>query len=141
MDLFLPILKNKEDQLIFQDILNTSIGRDGILGENKNISLMYQVYYMCQQYGLMVIHQLLIQKKWESWDELLFALPPFLSIRKEQEERYIFSVEIKEASEGLYPCSHCGSTDTIYREVQTRSADEPATIFITCNSCGKRTRR
>jgi transcription elongation factor S-II len=38
--------------------------------------------------------------------------------------------------EGIYKCSKCGSRKTTQYEMQTRSADEPMTIFITCVTCG-----
>jgi DNA-directed RNA polymerase subunit M/transcription elongation factor TFIIS len=38
--------------------------------------------------------------------------------------------------QGLYKCSRCGSNDTEDMEKQTRSADEPMTIFVTCKACG-----
>ena len=35
-------------------------------------------------------------------------------------------------------CSRCQKRECTYYELQTRSADEPMTIFITCVNCGKR---
>ena len=37
-----------------------------------------------------------------------------------------------------FKCRKCGSRSTSYYEVQTRSADEPMTQFITCLNCGNR---
>jgi transcription elongation factor S-II len=37
---------------------------------------------------------------------------------------------------GLYKCNRCGSDDTEDREKQTRSADEPMTVFVSCRNCG-----
>lgn len=42
-----------------------------------------------------------------------------------------------EASTDLFTCKKCKSKKCTYYELQTRSADEPATIFITCLDCGK----
>jgi transcription elongation factor S-II len=36
----------------------------------------------------------------------------------------------------VYKCSKCGKRDTSFYQLQTRSADEPMTTFITCNNCG-----
>tara|TARA_B100000902_G_C26442098_1_gene496563 strand:- start:170 stop:490 length:321 start_codon:yes stop_codon:yes gene_type:complete len=36
------------------------------------------------------------------------------------------------------PNKRCRARKSIYNEVQTRSADEPMTLFITCLVCGKR---
>ena len=39
---------------------------------------------------------------------------------------------------GIFKCGKCKSMKTTYYEMQTRSADEPMTAFITCLDCGKR---
>jgi DNA-directed RNA polymerase subunit M/transcription elongation factor TFIIS len=41
------------------------------------------------------------------------------------------------ASTDMFTCSRCKSKKCTYYEMQTRSADEPATIFITCLNCDK----
>lgn len=41
-----------------------------------------------------------------------------------------------QASEGIYTCKRCGGKKTIQTEMQTRSADEPMTIFVSCLTCG-----
>lgn len=38
-------------------------------------------------------------------------------------------------TEGLYTCKNCGCKKTQQYEQQTRSADEPMTLFITCVNC------
>ena len=42
-----------------------------------------------------------------------------------------------QASTDMFTCRKCKSKKCTYYELQTRSADEPATIFVTCLSCGK----
>ena len=42
-----------------------------------------------------------------------------------------------EASTDMFTCKKCKSKKCTYYELQTRSADEPATVFITCLDCGK----
>ena len=46
--------------------------------------------------------------------------------------------EGSEAEEGIFQCKQCGSRKTTYISVQTRSADEPMTNFITCTECKHR---
>ena len=36
---------------------------------------------------------------------------------------------------GVYKCKKCGGDKTVQHEMQTRSADEPMTLFITCVTC------
>jgi transcription elongation factor S-II len=38
-------------------------------------------------------------------------------------------------------CTRCWKRECTYYEMQTRSADEPMTIFITCVNCGKHWRQ
>ena len=40
--------------------------------------------------------------------------------------------------DGIFQCKNCNSRKTTYYSVQTRSADEPMTNFITCVQCGNR---
>lgn len=42
-----------------------------------------------------------------------------------------------QASTDMFTCKKCKSKRCTYYEMQTRSADEPATIFVTCLDCGK----
>lgn len=41
------------------------------------------------------------------------------------------------ASTDMFTCRKCKSKKCTYYEMQTRSADEPSTIFVTCLDCGK----
>lgn len=41
-------------------------------------------------------------------------------------------------SAGQFPCNKCKSSDTSYFQMQTRSADEPMTTFVSCQNCGHR---
>ena len=43
-----------------------------------------------------------------------------------------------EASTDDFKCWKCKSKKCTYYQLQTRSADEPMTTFVTCINCGKR---
>ena len=43
--------------------------------------------------------------------------------------------EDKEIPDGIIKCKKCRSYKTTYYEMQTRSADEPTTKFVTCHKC------
>lgn len=47
-----------------------------------------------------------------------------------------FTINVQ-ASTDMFTCKKCRSKKCTYYELQTRSADEPATIFVTCLDCGK----
>jgi DNA-directed RNA polymerase subunit M/transcription elongation factor TFIIS len=42
--------------------------------------------------------------------------------------------------QGIFKCEKCGSDDTEDYEKQTRSADEPMTVFVHCRKCNARFR-
>jgi len=43
-----------------------------------------------------------------------------------------------EASTDNFTCGKCKSRECTYYQLQTRSADEPMTTFVTCTNCGQR---
>lgn len=68
-----------------------------------------------------------LQRDNTGWDSVLFQ--PFL----EAERRDIMNItKPLEVEEGLYTCPKCKSKKTHSYTRQVRSADEPATTFITC---------
>ena len=71
--------------------------------------------------------------------------------RVQQQERarheaYLNMLEEKQAAaeltqaESVIHCRKCASANLNFVQVQTRSADEPMTCFLTCNACGHRWR-
>jgi DNA-directed RNA polymerase subunit M/transcription elongation factor TFIIS len=42
-----------------------------------------------------------------------------------------------EMSSDAFDCEGCGKSDVRYYLRQVLSGDEPMTVFITCNNCGK----
>jgi DNA-directed RNA polymerase subunit M/transcription elongation factor TFIIS len=62
----------------------------------------------------------------DNWSQLM----------EEKMKRDKIKYELKpEAMTNTFKCNKCGSRETSYYEVQTRSADEPMTQFITCLGC------
>ena len=61
------------------------------------------------------------------------------SIIKKQKLKFKAAYEIKQVSmTDSVKCGKCRNNKISYYELQTRSADEPMTIFIQCLNCGKR---
>jgi transcription elongation factor S-II len=64
----------------------------------------------------------------EHWKEMINA-----KIKRDA-NKYSTNVQ---AMTDMFTCKKCKSKRCTYYELQTRSADEPSTIFITCLDCGK----
>ena len=62
----------------------------------------------------------------EKWKEIMDDVEH----KKKYRERIITS--------DAYKCTRCKQRKCTYYQMQTRSADEPMTIFITCVNCGKK---
>ena len=65
----------------------------------------------------------------EAWQELINKKTKIDKLKYEKNQTAMTS---------LFKCSKCKSNKCSYYEVQTRSADEPMTQFITCIECGNR---
>lgn len=63
----------------------------------------------------------------EGWNELIQ--------RKIERDNNTFTTDTKGASKE-FKCGKCKKRETTYYQVQTRSADEPMTTFVTCLNCG-----
>ncbi len=70
------------------------------------------------------------RKGWES-----FAYKDIKNKQDIENDRIVNPPEVKK---GIYKCKKCKSEKTWSYQLQTRSADEPMTSFITCVDCGKR---
>lgn len=44
-------------------------------------------------------------------------------------------MKLDDEYEGIFKCKKCGSKKTTYYQLQTRSADEPMTTYVTCKDC------
>ena len=72
-------------------------------------------------------------KPWELWPEKYESYFQ----KKLKKEMINLKDTIDEANtEGLYTCRKCKSKCTSFFSLQTRSADEPMTNYITCKKCG-----
>jgi transcription elongation factor S-II len=71
-------------------------------------------------------HQEIIPEKWAT----------LLSDKKIREEN-IYAPKLEASTDG-FTCRKCKSKECSYYQLQTRSADEPMTTFVTCIKCGTR---
>ena len=59
--------------------------------------------------------------------------------KKQVKEHYAFQ-DKQEAMTDQFLCGKCKKRECVYYELQTRSADEPMDVYITCLNCGHRWR-
>lgn len=65
----------------------------------------------------------------EKWEQLINA--------KIKRDKYKFETNV-EAATDTFKCRKCKTNKCTYYQMQTRSADEPMTTFVTCIECGNR---
>jgi len=56
---------------------------------------------------------------------------------KEKRDKALYEIN-KDMATDIFSCGRCKKKECTYYQLQTRSADEPMTTFITCLNCGKR---
>jgi transcription elongation factor S-II len=88
------------------------------------------------QEGEFTLASLATMTAYEMFPEKWFALKDKLL----QREQKILEGNKSRATD-QFKCRRCQKRECTYYELQTRSADEPMTIFITCLNCGKEWRQ
>lgn len=93
----------------------------------KNPDLLQQIktHEITPQTLAFMTHQEMCPERWRDLIELKI---------KRDASKYTTNIQ---ASTDMFTCKKCKSKKCTYYELQTRSADEPATIFVTCLDCGK----
>jgi DNA-directed RNA polymerase subunit M/transcription elongation factor TFIIS len=95
------------------------------LEQNKDLKDTVQNETITAKSFAFISHQ---EMKPERWRKMMD--------KKSKRDQSRFSNHL-EASTDMFTCKKCKSKRCTYYELQTRSADEPATIFVTCLDCGK----
>lgn len=73
--------------------------------------------------------------------EVLWPDGPWAKTIYKLKERDLMMEKAKVEEEnynGLFKCRKCKSVKTSYYQMQTRSADEPMTTYVTCRNCGNK---
>jgi len=65
----------------------------------------------------------------ENWKELLDE--------KNKRDKMLYELRTETATD-VFECGRCKKRKCTYYQLQTRSADEPMTTYVTCLNCGKR---
>ena len=70
------------------------------------------------------------------WNKFHILWNEYIEMSKKRELNTMIN-DADDIYEGLLKCEYCGSFRTRYITLQTRSADEPCTIFARCLECKK----
>ncbi len=142
-----PICINLE-----KNILNYAIDRN-TNGEpswdNKHFVMFYKSKFLSIQFTMKNnpdIIKRLVEKKIKTInivnmrpEELWFDGPcaKALDEKIHNEMRKEFLTKEMKSQDGFFTCNRCKSKKTTYYQLQTRSADEPMTTFVSCLNCDK----
>lgn len=105
--------------------LITNLNKDSYVKNNRLIQRLKDNEFKMDELAMKNSYDLFP----EQWKEL--------SDRQIQREQRLLEGN-KGMATNIFKCHGCGKRECTYYEMQTRSADEPMTIFITCLNCGKR---
>tara|TARA_Y100000356_G_C11223910_1_gene270802 strand:+ start:263 stop:778 length:516 start_codon:yes stop_codon:yes gene_type:complete len=60
------------------------------------------------------------------------------NIRENMKKDWVTNMINDPKYKGMFRCNRCKSYKTTFYQMQTRSADEPMTVFVTCHNCNSR---
>lgn len=125
---------NEKKQInIEKSVYNWCIKECNINNENELIHVYVQKMMDIQLYiEKFDLENMILNDKIKSKD---VGFLNFDDINIEKWEPIIYK---NDDNEGIFQCRKCKSKKTTYYSLQTRSADEPMTNFITCLGCGNR---
>jgi len=116
--------------------------------ENKWFSNIYKHKFLQIQYNMLkspTLKQKIINKDLKT-SEVVELKPQHLwpggPTDKTIEDRIVkdlrkaYLAKENQNQEGFFTCNRCKTKKTTYYQLQTRSADEPMTTFVTCLNCG-----
>jgi transcription elongation factor S-II len=112
---------NKQFVILYQSHLRSILKNlsDKLIAEVNDGSLqVHKIAFMNHQ-----------ELDYDRWTHLIDA--------KSKRDKNKFEVNMA-ASTDTFTCRKCKGKKCTYMSVQTRSADEPSTIFVTCLDCGNR---
>lgn len=116
---------------VYRQILRSILSNLHPQSPVKNTRLMTRV-----QEGEFTLYEIPFMSSYEMFPEKWFALKDKLL----QREQKILEGNKSRATD-QFKCRRCQKRECTYYELQTRSADEPMTIFVTCLNCGKEWRQ
>jgi len=117
---------NPEFKRLYKKNYNIIIGN---ISYNKNADFVLNKI----KYGLWEPQNILSMKPQilypDIWEELLL---------KNAKKMSMLGIQQNQQGTDIFRCGKCRKNNCTYFQMQTRSADEPMTTFVTCLECGKR---
>lgn len=110
-----------------------------ILDLYKRYGFVYEVLGLLQEYSFEKVYNFLVKISDMDIDingSTIYQFSKFDKLRSEYEADISRIRDEAEIKEGDTPCKRCNSKRVIYTSKQTRSGDEPETLFFACNDCG-----
>jgi transcription elongation factor S-II len=92
----------------------------------ENLKKQIEEYDLQPHKVAFMTHQELNPKKWDVLIE-----------KKIKRDKAKYETKIQAATD-IFKCRKCKSKECTYYQMQTRSADEPMTTFVSCINCGNR---
>tara|TARA_Y100000389_G_C17460276_1_gene521177 strand:+ start:1821 stop:2339 length:519 start_codon:yes stop_codon:yes gene_type:complete len=121
-DIFVDTYRNKLKQICANLMPNSYVKNGGLLTKLKNSEMLpheIAFYTPCQLFP-------------EGWEKIIQE--------KKKRDSMLYEIDFGQAT-NQFTCARCKGTKSTYYTMQTRSADEAETVFITCLTCGRRTRK
>jgi len=125
--------------------LESVVGVDYAKGLNEWNPSPLQLRRICRWFSMYPPKRLPDPQQLLTWDNDTFMMgtPVLDDVKRCLNEQTVVedSETVEEESESLLECHGCGKRMVDMFTRQTRSADEPETIFAHCRNCGKRWRQ
>uniref|UniRef100_A0A6C0B595 TFIIS-type domain-containing protein n=1 Tax=viral metagenome TaxID=1070528 RepID=A0A6C0B595_9ZZZZ len=128
------ILKNWNDKVFLNLYKNNAIGiysnlnSESYIGNERLFTRLIEKEFNPYSFGFDMGHTQMFPERWKK-----------IMDNKNKRDRFLYEVD-KEMATDAYTCGRCHKKECSYYQMQTRSADEPMTTFVTCLNCGKRWR-
>ena len=101
----------------------------GNIGYNKNAPFVLNKlkYNLWEPQNLISMKPQILYP--DIWEDLLV---------KNSKKMAMLGLENRQQGTDIFRCGRCRKNNCVYFQMQTRSADEPMTTFVTCIDCGNR---
>ncbi len=126
-----PVWENKEFAILYDIHVRrviSNISKDSYISNIRLAERMKDGEFTVAELASMAFSSLYPEK----WKDLFE--------KEMKREAKMLEVDMSMATD-MFRCSKCNKRQCSYYEMQTRSADEPMTIFVRCLNCGKRWRQ